>query len=113
MTKISDLHLFCDGCEIDLGDYSVSFYETHESSLILIQTYSINDQKLVDSLRLNGNHIDVDIILKDVESQQFYRSNGVALCYNVTKSNITKKQIQVNLNKLEKCSASETLLWKI
>lgn len=113
MTKISDLHLFCDGHEVDLDEYSASFYGTHESSLILIQTYSINDQKFVDSLRFNGSHINVDIILKDVELQQFYRSNGVALCYNVTISNVTKKQIQVNLNKLEKCSTSETLLWKI
>lgn len=113
MTKISDLHLFCDGHEVDLGEYSTSFYGTYDSSLILIQTYSIDDQKLINSLRSNGDHINVDVILKDVELQQFYRSNGVALCYNVTISNVTKKQIQVNLNKLEKCSTSETLLWKI
>lgn len=113
MTKISDLHLFCDGHEVDLGEYSTSFYGTYDSSLILIQTYSINDQKLINSLRSNGDHINVDVILKDIELQQFYRSNGVALCYNVTISNVTKKQIQVNLNKLEKCSTSETLLWKI
>ena len=108
MTKISDLHLFCDGCEIDLGDYSVSFHKTFGTPLLLIKT------NLTDELKFNGNHFDVDVVFKDIESQQFYRSSGVAIGFNLIRAHTVTKQIQINLDgDIEKFSASETLLWKI
>lgn len=64
MAKVSDIHIFYDGHEVDLGVYSASFHDTRESSLLLIQLNSIIDQNFINSLRFNDGHIDVDTIFK-------------------------------------------------